>query len=136
MIDFVFLDETHCGKTGAYRIWFGSKYYIGATVDTQDRVRGHYRTLVMAFLYGDRLGKNSISKIVNHLLCNPGIKTAFVELLEECKTELQLVDAEHRWLHPCKDDENCLNYQFKVHRTIGNVIYRPNGNNTVKTTHY
>ncbi len=132
MIDFVFLDETHCERTGIYRIWFGGKYYIGATVDTLDRVRFHYTHLVRAFLCGERLGKNSTSKIVNHLLCNPRIKTAFVELLQGCETELDLVDAEHIWLSPCKGDDNCLNYQFFVHRNIGNTIYRPNGDFTVK----
>ncbi len=116
MIDFVFLDETHCERTGIYKIWFGNKYYIGSTIDTLDRMKYHYFSLVFAFTQGEKIGNNSTTKMVNHLLCNPHIKNAFVELIQCCNTEYDLVAAEKKWLTPCEHDANCLNYQFKVSR--------------------
>lgn len=133
MIDFIFLDESHCDKMGIYRIWFGGKYYIGATTNTTDRVIHHFKHLHNSLTHGSGIGNNSTTKIINHLLCNQHIRTAFVELIEECKREFDLVQAEHKWLIPCKDDNNCLNYQFNVHRTIGNTIFRPDGSFTIKS---
>lgn len=133
MIDFVFLNGKSSNKSGIYKIWFGDHYYIGAALNFNERMKAHQDTLISAFYTGRRIGNNSTTKIVNHLLCNQHIKIAFVQILELCDTELSLVDAEHKWLYPCKNDSKCLNFSFKVHRNIGNVIFRPNGNFTVKS---
>lgn len=125
MIQFTFMNEQDYAAMGIYRIWFGQKYYIGATTNTKERMWYHSTHLYKAFNYGEKLGKNSTSKIVNHLLCNPYIKTAFVELLQECIREIDLVEAEYKWLSPCENDSNCLNYQFRVNRKIVDTIFRP-----------
>lgn len=121
----------HLDKVCIYRIWFGNKFYIGATLNSYERILSHLSTIAAAF-EGKRLGKNSITNIVNHLIANPIIETAFFELLEECENEIDLVDAEHEWLYPCKDNPNCLNQNFNVHRTINGIIVRPNGNFAIK----
>jgi len=131
MITIVALDESQLDKTCIYRIWFGNKFYIGATVNSYNRMISHISSIKNGF-DGKRIGKNSITNIVNHLKSNPYIETAFFEVLEECSNELDLVDAEHDWLCNFEGDENCLNQTFKVHRSINNIIVRPNGDFTIK----
>lgn len=131
MISIIPLDELHLDKCCVYRIWFGSKFYIGATLNSYNRIKGHTQSILGAF-NGRRLGKNSITNIYNHLVSNPHIHTGFFELLEECETELDLIDAEHDWLCNFKGDSNCLNQNFNVHRTINGIIVRPNGDFTIK----
>lgn len=131
MISIIPLNENHLDKICIYRIWFGNKFYIGATMDSYKRILGHITT-INAGLEGKRTGKNSITNIVNHLLDNPFIETGYFELLQECETEMELVDIEHEWLYPCKDNPNCLNQNFNVHRTINGIIVRPNGSFAIK----
>jgi hypothetical protein len=134
MINIVPLNESHLDKIGIYRIWFGSKFYIGATMDSYKRILYHLQAISAGF-NGHRVGKNSITNIVNYLKDNPFIETGFFELLEECENEIDLVDAEHEWLYPHKDNPDCLNQLFNVHRTINGVIVRPNGNFAIKRNH-
>jgi hypothetical protein len=131
MINIIAIDESHLDKCCIYRIWFGCKFYIGATINSYERILTHIRTISAGF-EGKREGKNSITNIVNHLKSNPFIETAFFELLEECKTEIDLVDGEHEWLYIEKGNPLCLNQNFNVHRTINGVIVRPNGNFAIK----
>lgn len=131
MITIVPLNETHLDKCCIYRIWFGSKFYIGATLNSYNRILQHIKSIEGGFK-GQRVGMNSITRIVDHLKANPFIQTAFFELLEECETEIDLVDGEHEWLYPCKGNPDCLNVNFNVHRTINGVIVRPNGSFAIK----
>jgi hypothetical protein len=131
-IQIVALNEQDLDKTGIYRIWFGTKFYIGATMNTTNRIAQHEKSIINGF-NGHRIGRNSITNIVFYLSRNKFIETAFFELLEECSCELDLVDCEHDWLCNFKQDDNCLNQNFNVHRTIGNIIVRPNGDFTIKT---
>jgi hypothetical protein len=125
------LDESHMGMCGIYRIWFGDKFYVGATMNTTNRMGNHLHT-IRKYYFGSYPFKNSATNIVNHLKGNEYIQTGFYELLEECKCELDLVDAENDWLSCFLGDRNCLNYSFTVHRTIGNIIVRPNGDFKIK----
>ena len=131
MISIIPLNELHLDKICIYRIWFGNKYYIGATMDSSKRIMYHIKAIEAGFK-GQRIGMNSITRMVNHLKENPIIETAFFELLEECENEIDLVDGEHEWLYPCKGDPNCLNVNFNVHRTINGIIVRPNGSFAIK----
>lgn len=130
-ISIIALNEMHLDKICIYRILFGNKFYIGATMDSYKRVLTHISSIDGCF-DGKRVGKNSITNIVNHLKENPIIQTGFFELLEECENEIDLVDAEHEWLYPHKDNPDCLNVVFNVHRTINGIIVRPNGSFAVK----
>jgi hypothetical protein len=131
MINIIPLNELHLDKCCIYRIWFGSKFYIGATMDSYKRILYHLQAIEAGF-NGHRLGKNSITNIVNHLKENPIIQTGFFEVLEFCEDEISLVDGEHEWLYPCKDNPYCLNVNFNVHRTINGIIVRPNGSFAIK----
>lgn len=125
------LDENHLDQMGIYRIWFGWKFFVGATKNSFNRIIFHLQAIKRGF-EGERIGKNSITNIVNHLLSNPFIEIAFFELLEVCEKEIDLVDAEHDWLCNFKNDKNCLNHSFSVNRTINGIIVRPNGDFTIK----
>lgn len=131
MVNIIAINEYHLDKIGIYRIWFGSKFYIGSTIDSYKRMVGHTNAILGAF-NGIGIGKNSITNIFNHLVANSHINTGFFELLEECNTELDLVDAEHDWLCNFEGNANCLNHNFSVHRTISGIIVRPNGSFTIK----
>jgi len=131
MVNIIALNEYHLDRTCIYRIWFGSKFYIGATMDSYKRIEYHIKAIGAGFK-GQRLGRNSITNMVNHLKDNPNIETCFFEALEYCEDELSLVDAEHEWLYPCKGNPDCLNVNFNVHRTINGIIVRPNGSFAIK----
>lgn len=131
MITIIPLKEHYLDSICIYRIWFGSKFYIGATMDSYKRIISHVSTIKAGF-EGKRVGKNSITNIVNHLKDNPIIETGFFEVLEYCEDEMSLVDSEHEWLYPCKDNPDCLNVNFYVHRTINGIIVRLNGNFAIK----
>ena len=131
MVNIIALNERELDKICIYRIWFGNKFYIGATLDSYKRLIQHIASIDGCF-NGKRVGKNSITNIVNHLKDNPFIETAFFELLEECETEIDIVDAEHEWLYVEKGNPNCLNQNFNVHRTINGIIVRPNGSFAIK----
>lgn len=131
MISIIPLNESYLDKICIYRIWFGSKFYIGATMDSYKRIISHISTINAGF-EGKRVGKNSITNIVNYLKDNPIIQTGFFEVLEYCEDEISLVDAEHEWLYPHNGNPECLNVNFNVHRTINGVIVRPNGGFAIK----
>lgn len=131
MISVISNDETHLDRICIYRIWFGKKFYIGATMDSYKRILSHTKAIEGGFK-GQRIGMNSITRIVDHLKANPFIQTAFFELLQECENEIDLVDGEHEWLYPCKGNPDCLNVNFNVHRTINGIIVRPNGSFAIK----
>lgn len=131
MIEIVGLNELHYDRMGIYRIWFGWKFYIGATVNTRDRMNWH-RKAINGEWDGPCTGANSVLNIIRHLKANPFIKTAFFELLEPCEREIDLVDAEHDWLCNFKDDPDCLNYKFNVSRRFGCIIVKPNGEHKIK----
>ncbi len=131
MVSIIPINENHLDKCCIYRIWFGSKFYIGATTDSYKRILSHISAISGGFA-GKRIGRNSITNIVNHLTENPLIDTGYFELLEECESEIALVDAEHEWLYPHKNNPNCLNVNFNVHRTINGIIVRPNGSFAIK----
>ena len=135
MINIIPIDENYLDKCCIYRIWFGNKFYIGATLNSYERILGHTRAIYGA-LAGKRLGKNSVTNIVTHLKANQFIETAFFEVLEECNSELDLVDAEHDWLCNFKGHPDCLNQNFNVHRTINGIIVRPNGDFTIKSINF
>ena len=125
------LNESNLDLMCIYRIWFGEKFYIGATADSFKRIVGHY-SYIMEGLDGKHVGKNSVTNIVNHLRSNPHINTGYFEVLEICKDEYELVDAENEWLIHFKGNKNCLNVNYYAHRTINGVIIRPNGGWAVK----
>jgi len=131
MVDIIAINENHLDKCCIYRIWFGHKFYIGATMNSYKRIEYHLKAIQYCF-NGGRVGYNSVTNMVNHLKANQFIQTAFFELLEECNSEIDLVDGEHEWLYPCKGDPNCLNVNFNVHRTINGIIVRPNGSFAIK----
>jgi hypothetical protein len=80
-IEIIPLNEDDLDKIGIYRIWFGHKYYIGATMNTTCRIENHVKAINKGF-HGERIGKNSITNIVRYLAGHFYIKTAFFELLE------------------------------------------------------
>jgi hypothetical protein len=131
MISILPLNEHHLDKCCIYRIWLGNKFYIGATINSYNRILGHNKAIAGAY-EGKKIGKNSITNMYNHLVANPHIDTGFFEILEECDNELDLVDAEHDWLCNFEGNPDCLNQSFKIHRTINNIIVRPNGDFTIK----
>ena len=100
-------------------------------MNSYKRIEYHLKAIQYCF-NGGRVGYNSVTNMVNHLKANQFIQTAFFELLEECNSEIDLVDGEHEWLYPCKGDPNCLNVNFNVHRTINGIIVRPNGSFAIK----
>jgi hypothetical protein len=131
MIDIVVLDELHYKRMGIYRIWFGWKFYIGATADTAMRIKGHYKAIKDQ--WDEPLtGRNSVVNIVRHLHAHPFIQTAFFELLEVCEREIDLVDAEYDWLCNFQGDPDCLNENFHVCRRFGCIMVFPNGTHKIK----
>jgi hypothetical protein len=131
MFNIVALNESHYDMMGIYRIWFGCKFYIGATTNTTNRIIAH-EAAIKRCLSGIGIGRNSQTNIANHLLANQSIETAFLELLEPCSKEIDLVDAEHDWLCNFKDNSDCLNVNFQVSRVIAGIIVRPNGEIRIK----
>jgi hypothetical protein len=124
MIHITAIDETHLNEMGIYRIWFGYKYYIGATVNTFKRMICHNSTIKRCF-DGHRVGKNSQTNVVKFLSKNQWITIAFLELIETVDYEEELVDAEQRWFDISHTDPNCLNEKFTSYRKVNGIEIRP-----------
>lgn len=124
MIYITAINEDDLNKMGVYRLWFGNKYYIGATKNTFNRMIGHITSINRCF-DGYRVGKNSITNIVIFLSKNQWIQTGFIELLEPVHLEEQLVDAEQGWFNKCYSDCNCLNERFTSYRKVNGIEIRP-----------
>lgn len=118
------IDETHLDRMGIYRIWFGSYYYIGATINTFNRMKGHNCAINQGFS-GKRHGKNSITNIVLCLVYFEDIHFGFMELVEPIEYEEQLVDAEQKWLTASTGDKYCLNEKMVSYRKVGGLEIRP-----------
>ena len=106
-----------------YRIWFGEKYYIGSTVDLIMRMKWHYQSINSCFA-GNRVGQNSQTNIMNHLIDNPEITEGLVEILCFGKTERELVTLEKEWLLPVYGHPDCLNERSHTTRRIDGVLVR------------
>lgn len=116
----IFHIETIC----VYKVWFGDSFYIGSTTNLKQRMKFLSRTIYNCFA-GKRVGNNSQTEIMKHLIANPEIKQGIVEILEFVDTEIDLVNAEWKWLNKHYNDFNCLNYTDKTSRKINGVIIRP-----------
>lgn len=110
-------------KMCVYRIWFGEKYYIGSTIDLIARMKWHYRTINDCFA-GKRVGKNSQTNIMNHLMDNPEITEGLVEIICFCKNERELVTLEKAALLPIYKHPNCLNERSHTTRRIDGILVR------------
>jgi hypothetical protein len=100
---------------GIYKIWFGSKFYIGRTRYLKGRKRSHERDLNRR-----KIGRwwkpesqfDFYQLVLVHLNKNPQIKVAEVEILEYCKTDDELVAAEQKYFDLHIWDANCLNLGY------------------------
>ena len=107
-----------------YRVWFGDSFYIGSTVNLNVRINLLCRVVLGCF-EGKRIGRNSPTEIMNHLIRNPDINQAIVEVIEFVSSEYELVEAERSWIDKYFLDINCLNYSNKTSRKINGVMIRP-----------
>lgn len=111
------------GKMGIYRIWFGSKFYIGSTWNSKNRIQSHILSINEALL-AEKVENNSIGNIVRHIRDNPEVHIGFFYMIEVCKDQSELADCEGAYLRAYKGDPNCLNHAFITSRCVGNTIYR------------
>lgn len=96
---------------GVYRIWFGDKFYIGRSRKIAYRKRCHEQDLIRRF-QADNPIKGQFDYyqlIIAHLLKNPQISEAKMEILEVCEGDDALVAAEQKWFNKYEWDTNCLN---------------------------
>lgn len=106
-----------------YKIWFGNKFYIGSTTNIDNRLKVHLSSINACF-DGKRVGKNSQTNIMNHLILNPGITEGIAEILEVCKTEYELVTEEKKHLGAVFLSPDCLNQVRHTTRRINGVLVR------------
>jgi hypothetical protein len=111
------------GKMGVYRIWFGSKFYIGSTWNSKNRIESHIVSINEA-LQVEEIDRNSIGNIVRHIRENQEVHIGFFYMIEVCKELCELADCEGAYLRAYKGDPNCLNHAFITSRCVGNTIYR------------
>ena len=107
-----------------YRVWFGDFFYIGSTMNLPHRMICLSKTISDCF-DGKRVGENSQTAIMNHLIDHPNIVEGIAEVLEFVESEYDLVFAEWRWLNKYYNDFNCLNQTDKTSRKINGIIIRP-----------
>lgn len=124
MVHITALNEFDLDKMCIYRIWFGNKYYIGSTANSFNRLCLHQRTFWRWFTFNERVGKNSVTNICNHVINSPYISTGYFELLLEIFKEEYLPVEEYKLLQQSFGDSNCLNYQFTTYRKVKGVEIR------------
>jgi hypothetical protein len=115
--------EQDLGKMGVYRIWFGTKFYIGSTWNSTNRINSHMVAINEALL-SEEIGTNSIGNMVRHIRENPEVKIGFFYMIEICEHQCELADCEGAYLRAYKGDPNCLNKAYITSRFVGNTIYR------------
>lgn len=112
-----------CPKMCVYRIWFGDKFYIGSTTNLDSRLSLHTKTILGCF-NGERVGRNSQTNIMFHLMAHPSITEGVAEILSFVKEEIELVGEEKRWLSKYFNDPMCLNHSPHTTRKINGVLVR------------
>lgn len=108
-INIIIRNELDKNKMGVYKIWFGSKYYIGSTKSLSRRKSSHINAL-NKLINNLQTGEASNHKILKHLFMNLDITTGEMELLQEVQTEEELSPVEAMYLDEAMKDENCLNH--------------------------
>ena len=123
MIEFVIDGDVPVNGMVSYKIFFGRKYYVGATANIIKRVSWHKRTINNA-MANDYPGINSVNNIVNYIKKNKRIKTAKVVVIEWVDKEEELVQAEQTLLDIGFFDKKCLNFLYKAYRKVNGVEIR------------
>ena len=116
----IFHESTIC----VYKVWFGDAFYIGSTINLEARMK-QLTCVVLGCFSGKRLGNNSQTEIMMHLIEHPEINEGVAEVLEFADSEYDLVDAEKKWLDRHFFELNCLNCSDKTSRKINGVMVRP-----------
>ena len=106
-----------------YRVWFGEKFYIGSTVNIERRIKFLLYAINGCFK-GKRVGKNSQTNIMNHLIDNPSITEGIIDILEFTNSEHDLVFLEGKWIKEYFKNGICLNERIQTTRKIDGVLVR------------
>lgn len=99
-------------RSGVYKLWFGDKFYIGRSRHLNDRLRSHERDLNRRKngRWWNITGPQDFYQfVIMHLKKNPQINVAYMEVLEYCKTDEELIAAEQKYFDMHEWDVNCLN---------------------------
>lgn len=110
---------------GIYRLWFKNKYYIGRTRELKSRLRSHERDIQRRFEKnnGEPTSPLDFYQHVLRWIKEKNIKRGYMEIIERCYCDDDLVAAEQRWFDKCEFDKNCLNLGFVAtpyHQKHGN----------------
>ena len=112
------------GKMGIYKIWFGSKYYIGSSKNITRRKSSHITTL-NNLINNLHTGSASNYNILKHLFINLDITCGYMELLQEVENEDDLSKIEAMYISDCDNDENSLNYSSRATRPTAQKKINP-----------
>ncbi len=102
---------------GIYCLWFGEKFYIGRSRTVRYRIKSHQSSLRgrLKSKKPIRGGMDLYQFVLEHLKANPHITVAYMEVLETCNTDAELVAAEQKYFDKFIWDKKCLNLGYVSH---------------------
>lgn len=97
-----------------YRLWFGDKFYIGRSRAVRYRLKSHQSSLRVRLVSKKpvQCHNDFYQFVIAHLLANPDITVAYMEILELCNDDAGLVASEQKYFDKYIWDKRCLNLGF------------------------